>query len=60
VHYHLQCDAVWRLVRALVRAGHGASGPSGRSNKHHRLWRIDGADAPELSGCEDIDLMATP
>ena len=61
VHYHLQCDAGWHLVRALVRAAHGGE----RSERtieqaSSQSWRIDGADAPELAGCEDIDLMATP
>src|SRR6266436_4101893 len=46
VHYHLQCDAGWRLVRALVRAGHGGE-RSERAIEQASpgLWRIDGADA---------------
>jgi hypothetical protein len=60
VGYDIELDADWRTRRALVR-GRSAAG------KHETLleadgaggWRVDGASAPELSGCLDVDLESS-
>jgi len=60
VAYDVLLDAAWRTRRARV-IGLGASGgrvrmlecdPDGR-------WRVDGAPAPALHGCADVDLEAS-
>lgn len=61
VRYSILCDPGWRFrdaTVALERTGQVlhrriARDPAGR-------WSIDGATRPDLTGCTDIDLMATP
>jgi hypothetical protein len=60
VRYAIALDAAWCTRTAHV-AGRCASG------EHERLleadgaghWRVDGAPAPELDGCLDVDLEAS-
>jgi hypothetical protein len=61
VRFAVVCDAAWRTrraevwavapdaVRRLLLEADGAGG-----------WRVDGAAAPALAGCLDVDLAATP
>lgn len=60
--YALHCDAAWRFVRGKVRVTFDGEE---RQVAIERLlssgeWRVDGRDVPELSGCDDIDLMGSP
>jgi len=55
--YTLSIDAAWRVRTAELRA---ASGRVRRLDREGERWRIDGAPAPGLDGCIDIDIRATP
>lgn len=56
---------VWRLDRNL-RTRHldlNLTSPAERKMTIERLsggWRVDGQDRPDLAGCDEIDLSATP
>jgi hypothetical protein len=61
LRYRLACDPGWRFRAAEIALGDGDARrvcvvtctPGGE-------WSVDGAARPDLSGCEDIDIMATP
>ena len=60
VEYAIALDREWRTREALVR-GRSASGSRQLRIEADRTggWTIDGAPAPELDGCLDIDLEAS-
>src|SRR5829696_4715236 len=60
VGYEIELDPAWATRRALVR-GRSASG-----ERETRLetdgagtWQVDGAPAPQLDGCFDVDLESS-
>jgi hypothetical protein len=55
--YELSIDRAWRVRRARLRA---ASGQSLALDAEGEGWRVDGSPAPQLAGCLDIDIRATP
>ncbi len=62
LHYKIKCDDSWntRKVTLEVHTPLGEAARTLRSNGLGR-WRDDlGAELPELSGCRDVDISATP
>jgi hypothetical protein len=66
-HYHcryeLETDAAWHVRRlSLALSGDVEAGPKrlqlGSDGAGH--WQVDGAAAPELDGCLDVDIQVTP
>jgi uncharacterized protein len=60
VQYDITLDAGWRTRRALV-TGRSPAGPSQvvlEADGSGR-WRVDGAPAPRLDGCLDLDLESS-
>ena len=61
LRYRVECDAQWRFRAAEIALGDGdarracvvSCTPDGE-------WIVHGVARPDLSGCEDIDIMATP
>ncbi len=61
LRYRVECDPGWRFRAAEVKLGDGDArracvltcAPGGE-------WSVDGTARPDLSGCADIDIMATP
>jgi hypothetical protein len=61
VRYRVEHDAAWRFQAALIEAS-GLDAPRQvdiRRSAQGR-WTVDGVPRPDLEGCEDVDLMATP
>lgn len=55
--YELSIDRAWRVRKAVLRE---ASGAALTLDADGEGWRVDGAPAPQLAGCLDIDIRATP
>ena len=61
VEYRLQCDAAWNTRRVEVSQDFAGATQSltllhdGTGN-----WRLNGAVAPDLAGCTDVDLGVSP
>lgn len=59
--YEIAHDARWRFRSARVEGG---TRDAARTLELRRDadggWTVDGARRPDLDGCEDVDLMATP
>jgi uncharacterized protein len=61
LRYSLRCDARWQVAAASLALDRDgvqskltlARDPAGR-------WHVDGAPHPDLDGCSDIDIMASP
>ena len=61
LRYRVACDPGWCFRTAEIALGDGDArrtcvltrAPGGE-------WCVDGAARPDLSGCEDLDIMATP
>jgi hypothetical protein len=60
VHYEIELDAGWVTRGARVR-GRSARGPHERTLEADGGggWRVDGAHAPHLDGCLDVDLESS-
>lgn len=57
--YRIRCDSAWRVRSVDVHAAGGASLVLTSDGKGH--WRDgDGAALPQLAGCIDVDIAATP
>jgi uncharacterized protein len=59
--FRVDLDDGWVTRDAVV----GAVGPDGErtlrlSADEHRRWQVDGEHDPELDGCVDVDVAATP
>jgi uncharacterized protein len=60
-HYRVRCDAAWRAREVWVAAP-GSDRPALhlRADGEGRWTTGDGRPLPELAGCVDLDLTATP
>jgi hypothetical protein len=56
--YRLKLDALWRTRKASLRTASGHELLLESDGQGH--WRENGKDKPELQGCIDIDIQATP
>lgn len=61
VRYRIRHDPVWNFRHARIDAGPHAS-PRRLEIARNEVgrWTVDGEPRPDLDGCEDIDLMASP
>jgi uncharacterized protein len=60
VRYTIEVDSSWatRTARVVSRSAVGTR--ETRIERHRTAgWRVDGRHAPELTGCEDVDLEAS-
>ena len=62
LQYKIKADQDWRTRKLWVRAATpvGESALALRSDGHGNWRSEDGAEMPELSGCIDVDITATP
>jgi uncharacterized protein len=61
VRYTILCDRAYRFQAATVVLERiGEVRRRVIAHEPERGWRVDGAARPDLDGCADIDLMATP
>jgi hypothetical protein len=61
VDYRLQVDSEWRTKSlSLEQVYLGARSRMDLSRNERNEWALDGAAAPLLTGCTDIDLNVTP
>ena len=60
VRYEIEVDAAWRTRRARIRTRtlHATADITVEADGEGR-WRVDGAPAPALDGCLDVDLEAS-
>ena len=61
LRYSVRCDGLWRFAAAMLSVDH--SGSQRRieiARDDAGTWRLDGAVRADLSGCTDIDIMASP
>ena len=60
LHYALEVDGAW-ATRSLQASGLSEDGPWSLSlaSDGAGTWERDGAPAPELSGCLDVDMVCT-
>ena len=63
-HYRLSADAEWRARRLDLAVQTGGPAPEEGNLRldgdGRGRWRIDGAPAPALDGCLDLDIQVTP
>ncbi len=61
VDYRIECDRAWSTRTVVLTQTHGADRVSLRMDHDGagRWWR-DGAAAPDLDGCTDVDLGVSP
>jgi hypothetical protein len=61
LRYTVRCEGTWRVREAslaLDRGGERSTIEIRRDDLDH--WIVDGAARPDLDGCTEIDIMATP
>ena len=60
VRYEIEVDAAWRTRRARIRTRtlHATADITVEADGEGR-WRVDGAPAPALDGCLDVDLESS-
>jgi hypothetical protein len=56
--YHLKLDALWHTKEVHVRTTTGHVLHLESDGRGH--WRENGKDRPDLQGCIDVDIQATP
>jgi hypothetical protein len=62
LHYKIKCDDSWNTRKVTLEV-HTPAGEAVRTLRSNGLgrWRDDsGAEMPELNGCRDVDISATP
>lgn len=61
VRYRVACDPSWQTVGAEVTTTHAGVRRELRMSVRDRgIWWVDGAEAPSLRGCVDVDLEISP
>jgi len=60
LHYRIDTDAAWRTTGAVLRGWIGDRPVQRRVETTDGVWRLDGAEAPAVAGCEDVDLGFSP
>lgn len=60
VHFAVRLDAGWRTRRVIVAVAGDRPGRVELTSDGAGAWRRDGRPAPELAGCLDVDISATP
>ena len=60
-HYQIQCDRGWRVRRVVIRHPDRSGGGLVLVSDGAGLWTgVDGVPRPDLDGCTDVDISATP
>jgi len=60
LRYRLRCDRHWRVAAARMDLDSSSGHRRMVLERDGNSWRVDGNTKPDLQGCEDIDIMATP
>ncbi len=61
LRYSVRCDGAWRFVGAMLSVDHaGAQRRLEVTRDETGAWKVDGLARPDLAGCTDIDIMASP
>ena len=62
LRYRVRCDARWRVGEASLALDQGDGAPRllNLARDTAGRWHVDGAPRPDLDGCGDIDIMASP
>ena len=60
LHYRIQCDAAWRTIDTVIRGWVGGRSVQHRATAQDGVWHLDGATAPAVAGCIDVDLGFSP
>lgn len=62
LRYRVRCDARWRVGEASLALDQedGARHSLYLARDAAGSWHVDGAPRPDLDGCGDIDIMASP
>ena len=61
LRYRVLCDAAWRVRSASLSVEAGKTLRTVELLRDEAgAWRVDGAGRPDLDGCEEIDIQATP
>lgn len=61
IHYVIEHDAAWRFRSARIETGpRSARRVLELKRSEEGRWIVDGERRPDLDGCEDVDLMASP
>lgn len=60
VDYEWQLDESWRTTSLLVRSHQRDTTTLQIVRRGDATWSVDGAARPDLDGCTEIDLSATP
>lgn len=60
LRYRLQVDGGWRTRAASFRLDQGAASRGLELAREGDAWLVDGKSRPDLAGCQDIDIAATP
>jgi hypothetical protein len=61
--YELETDETWRfrsLCFAVADSGSGDNTRLALARDEAGAWTVNGASAPELDGCTDVDIQVTP
>ncbi len=60
LRYRLACDGGWRFTEATLTLDDGGAPRSLTLAHAGDGWLVDGRPRPDLAGCVDIDIRATP
>jgi hypothetical protein len=61
LRYRISCDGAWQVREAALTLDGAAGQRTARLERGtDGAWRVDGMARPDLAGCADIDIRATP
>jgi hypothetical protein len=60
LRYELELDAGWRFLQARLSCESGVTTTDLEMERTAQGWSVDGQQRPDLEGCVDIDIMASP
>ncbi len=60
LRYELELDAEWRFLQARLSCESGMTTTDLEIERTANGWSVDGQPRPDLEGCVDIDIMASP
>jgi uncharacterized protein len=60
MNYSIDCDSEWRTISLAVQGWISGAAISRSIRAAGGRWLIDGVEAPQVSGCIDVDLNFSP